>query len=107
MCSVSAINFSHRGQPLAGVGFDTPTLYGSWSTSAFFHNGQAATLQALFATGHGNASSLPAADVTALVRVGVRSQPDPRWCIAVDLVIGTVLMALGMQMVSPHIVSIP
>jgi YVTN family beta-propeller protein len=55
-----------QGQPLAGIGFDTPTLYGSWSSSAFFHNGQAATLQDVFASGHGNTSSLPAADLNAL-----------------------------------------
>ncbi|MCY1502983.1 Ricin-type beta-trefoil lectin domain-like protein [compost metagenome] len=60
-------------QPLAGVGFDTPTLSGTWNTTAFFHNGQAATLQDLLAGGHGNASSLPANDVVAL-REYVRSQ---------------------------------
>ena len=59
-------------QPLAGVGFDTPTLSGTWNTTAFFHNGQAATLQDLLAGGHGNASSLPANDVVAL-REYVRS----------------------------------
>ncbi|WP_259372044.1 LamG-like jellyroll fold domain-containing protein [Caldimonas mangrovi] len=55
-----------NGQPLAGVGFDTPTLYGSWATSGYFHNGQAATLQDLFTSGHGNAAALPAADRSAL-----------------------------------------
>jgi hypothetical protein len=55
-----------QGQPLTGIGFDTPTLYGSWSSSAFFHNGQAATLRDVFASGHGNTSSLPAADLNAL-----------------------------------------
>ncbi|RIX82306.1 Ig-like domain-containing protein [Acidovorax cavernicola] len=59
-------------QPLAGVGFDTPTLLGTWNTAAFFHNGQAATLQDVLAGGHGNASSLPAADVVA-IREYVRS----------------------------------
>ncbi|QNK70743.1 Ig-like domain-containing protein [Variovorax sp. PAMC26660] len=64
-------------QPLAGVGFDTPTLLGTWNTTAFFHNGQAATLQDVLASGHGNASSLPAADVVA-IREYVRSQDtDP------------------------------
>ncbi|RQO51223.1 hypothetical protein DBV14_17330 [Variovorax sp. KBW07] len=64
-------------QPLAGVGFDTPTLVGTWNTAAFFHNGQAATLQDVLAGGHGNASSLPAADVVA-IREYVRSQDtDP------------------------------
>ncbi|MDQ0588818.1 RICIN domain-containing protein [Variovorax paradoxus] len=60
-------------QPLAGLGFDTPTLSGTWNTAAFFHNGQAASLQAVLDSGHGNASSLPAADVVAL-REYVRSQ---------------------------------
>ncbi|MDH6592396.1 PKD repeat protein [Variovorax sp. TBS-050B] len=59
-------------QPLAGLGFDTPTLSGTWSNTAFFHNGQAATLQAVLESGHGNASSLPASDVVAL-REYVRS----------------------------------
>lgn len=31
-------------QPLAGVGFDTPTLIGLWDSAPYFHNGQAATL---------------------------------------------------------------
>ncbi|MBT2333443.1 ricin-type beta-trefoil lectin domain protein [Variovorax paradoxus] len=60
-------------QPLAGLGFDTPTLSGTWNTTAFFHNGQAATLQDVLNSGHGNASSLPAADMVAL-REYVRSQ---------------------------------
>lgn len=60
-------------QPLAGLGFDTPTLSGTWNTTAFFHNGQAATLQDVLNSGHGNASSLPATDVVAL-REYVRSQ---------------------------------
>jgi mono/diheme cytochrome c family protein len=59
-------------QPLAGVGFDTPTLSGTWNTTAFFHNGQAATLQDVLNSGHGNASSLPPTDVVAL-REYVRS----------------------------------
>lgn len=64
--TIQASSGQGAGQPLAGVGFDTPTLFGSWSTSAFFHNGQAAALQNVFSSGHGNASSLPAADQTAL-----------------------------------------
>ncbi|WP_343715096.1 Ig-like domain-containing protein [Inquilinus sp.] len=36
------------GQPLAGVGFDTPTLTGIWQSSSYFHNGQAATLADVF-----------------------------------------------------------
>jgi hypothetical protein len=59
-------------QPLAGVGFDTPTLSGTWNAASYFHNGQAATLQDVLAGGHGNASSLPPSDVVAL-REYVRS----------------------------------
>jgi PKD repeat protein len=61
-----------HNQPLAGLGFDTPTLSGTWNTTAFFHNGQAATLQDVLNSGHGNASSLPSTDVVAL-REYVRS----------------------------------
>jgi PKD repeat protein len=65
--TVQASSGLGNGQPLAGVGFDTPTLYGGWATPVFFHNGQAATLQNVFASGHGGVSGLPAADLTALV----------------------------------------
>ena len=58
--------------PLAGVGFDTPTLTGSWSATSYFHNGQKASLQDVLAGGHGNASGLPQADIVAL-REYVRS----------------------------------
>lgn len=53
-------------QALAGVGFDTPTLYGLWATSSFFHNGQAATLQDASAAGHGGTQALSVADRGAL-----------------------------------------
>jgi DNA-binding beta-propeller fold protein YncE len=33
-----------HGQPLQGMGFETPTLKGLWNTAPYFHNGQAATL---------------------------------------------------------------
>lgn len=33
------------GLPLAGIGFETPTLIGIWDTAPYLHNGQAATLQ--------------------------------------------------------------
>jgi mono/diheme cytochrome c family protein len=56
-----------NGQPLAGVGFDTPTLFGSWSAGPYLHNGQAATLLDLFNGGHGNVQGLPAQDRAALV----------------------------------------
>lgn len=55
-----------NNQPLAGVGFDTPTLFGTWANSSYFHNGQAAQLSSVFTAAHGNAGSLSAADVTAL-----------------------------------------
>ena len=65
--TIQASSGQGAGQPLAGVGFDTPTLYGSWALSGYFHNGQAATLQDVFtASAHGSAGSLPAADVSAL-----------------------------------------
>jgi len=54
-------------QPLAGTGIDTPTLYGLWATTSFFHNGQAATLNDVFAAGHGGTQALAAADRGALV----------------------------------------
>jgi mono/diheme cytochrome c family protein len=36
------------GQPLAGVGIDTPTLYGLWENGSYLHNGQAKTLEEVF-----------------------------------------------------------
>ncbi|MDR7299283.1 DNA-binding beta-propeller fold protein YncE [Pelomonas aquatica] len=54
-------------QALAGVGFHTPPLYGLWAAPSFFHNGQAATLQEVFTTGHGGTQPLSAADRSALV----------------------------------------
>ncbi|MFT5851062.1 MAG: DNA-binding beta-propeller fold protein YncE [Colwellia sp.] len=35
------------GQALAGVGFDTPSLLGSWFKAPYFHNGQVGTLAAV------------------------------------------------------------
>ena len=40
------------GMPLAGVGFDTPTLRGIFDTAPYFHNGSAPTLDAVL-TAHG------------------------------------------------------
>jgi len=54
-------------QALAGVGIDTPTLYGLWAATSFFHNGQAATLQEVLAAGHGGTQLLSATDRGALV----------------------------------------
>lgn len=63
--------------PLAGVGFDTPTLHGLWQQgSSYYHNGQANTFNDVFAasaqSGGANFSqqhggSVPAAQVGALV----------------------------------------
>ena len=64
--TIQASSGRGNGQALAGVGFDTPTLFDTWTVSRYFHNGQAATLQDVFASGHGNVSTLPAADLTAL-----------------------------------------
>lgn len=64
--TVQASSGLGNGQPLAGVGFDTPTLFGSWAAAPYFHNGQAATLQQVFASGHGNVQGLPASELAAL-----------------------------------------
>ena len=42
-------------QPLAGFGFETPTLKGIWSAAPYLHNGQAQTLdEVLLIPGHGS-----------------------------------------------------
>jgi hypothetical protein len=64
--TIQASSGKGNNLPLAGVGFDTPTLFGTWSNSSFFHNGQAAQVQNVFTSAHGNAASLSAADQTAL-----------------------------------------
>lgn len=56
-----------RGQALAGAGFATPPLHGLWAAPSYFHNGQAATLDEVFAAGHGNSQAVPAAERAALV----------------------------------------
>jgi YVTN family beta-propeller protein len=63
------------GQALAGIGFDTPTLYGLWNARSFFHNGQATTLRDVFKAGHGGTQALSAADSAALVEY-LRSLDD-------------------------------
>ena len=55
-----------NNQPLAGVGFDTPTLFGTWANSSYLHNGQAAALSSVFTATHGNVAGLSGADVIAL-----------------------------------------
>lgn len=49
--TIQASSGKGSNQPLAGKGFDTPTLYGLSQSSSFFHNGRAATLKDVFATG--------------------------------------------------------
>jgi len=48
------------------VGFDTPTLLGSWTAKSYLHNGQKASVLDVITDGHGNAAGLPAADQQAL-----------------------------------------
>lgn len=55
-----------NGQPLPGVGFDTPTLFGTWAAPNYFHNGQQPTLEKLFAFGHGNSGAMSLEDQQAL-----------------------------------------
>lgn len=57
-----------NGAPLAGVGFDTPTLHGLWETAPYLHNGQAATLADVLGSGHGGAGALSTANRDALVK---------------------------------------
>ena len=53
--------------PLAGIGFDTPTLIGVWDTAPYLHDGRALTLSdALLGTGHGNADTLDGTQLTEL-----------------------------------------
>ncbi|UXH80017.1 Ig-like domain-containing protein [Roseateles amylovorans] len=56
-----------NGQPLAGVGFDTPTLFDLWRLGSYFHDGQATDLASLLAGGHGGADNLAAPQRQALV----------------------------------------
>lgn len=47
------------GQPIAGTGFDTPTLLGIWETAPYLHDGSAASLYDVIEnTSHGNAGAL-------------------------------------------------
>ncbi|WP_120512418.1 NPCBM/NEW2 domain-containing protein [Photobacterium salinisoli] len=49
--TIQASSGQGSGNALGGVGFDTPTLIGVWSTPPYFHNGQAATLNDVLQTG--------------------------------------------------------
>jgi DNA-binding beta-propeller fold protein YncE/cytochrome c peroxidase len=57
------------GQPLEGVGFETPTLKGIWDTAPYLHDGRAATLFEVFAdtahVGEGLMSEADRADLVA------------------------------------------
>lgn len=64
--TIRATSGSGSGQPLAGVGFDTPTLLGVWSNPVFLHDGQADSVLALLGAGHGNAGNLAQGDRVAL-----------------------------------------
>jgi hypothetical protein len=56
------------GQPLAGVGFDTPTLKGVWNTAPYLHDGQASTLEdVLNSDEHIIGDALSAAEMGQLV----------------------------------------
>ena len=64
--TIRASSGQGSGQPLAGVGFDTPTLFGVWSNPVLFHDGQADSVLTLLNNGHGNAGNLSASDRGAL-----------------------------------------
>lgn len=56
------------GLPLAGVGFDTPTLKGVWDSAPYLHDGSAATLaEALRTPEHVGAAPLSAEDEADLI----------------------------------------
>ena len=56
------------GQPLAGVGFDTPTLKGLWADPPYLHNGQAANLAAVLnSAAHGGTNTLTSTERNQLV----------------------------------------
>jgi hypothetical protein len=56
------------GEPLEGIGFDTPTLRGLWASAPYLHNGQAATLEeVLMSAEHGGTDTLTPAERAHLV----------------------------------------
>jgi len=72
-------------QPLPGVGFDTPTLLGLWSTAPYLHNGQAPTLDdVLLIPGHGSSSTLSSEQrallVDYLLQIDNDGGPFPAGC---------------------------
>ena len=54
------------GDSIAPGGVDTPTLLDVWRTAPYFHDGSAATLEAVLASGHGGGDVLEAAERAAL-----------------------------------------
>lgn len=73
------------GQPLVGIGFDTPTLQGLWSGAPYLHNGQAQTLDdVLLIPGHGTASTLSSFEradlVEYLLQIDSDGGPVPAGC---------------------------
>jgi DNA-binding beta-propeller fold protein YncE len=64
--TIQASSGQGSGQPLAGVGIDTPTLKGLWKSAPYLHNGAAATLADVLAnTAH--AGTLASGDADLLV----------------------------------------
>ena len=55
------------GAPFGADGIDTPTLLGVWGPPPYFHDGSAASLEAVLASGHGGAADLAADAREALV----------------------------------------
>ncbi|MCK6264911.1 NPCBM/NEW2 domain-containing protein [Vibrio sp. ZSDE26] len=49
--TIDATSGQGIGAPLAGVGFDTPSLIGLWNSAPYFHNGQASTLDEVLQIG--------------------------------------------------------
>jgi DNA-binding beta-propeller fold protein YncE len=56
------------GQPLDGLGFETPTLKGAWNTAPYLHNGQADTLlEVLSNPDHGDTRGLTTTEMDQLI----------------------------------------
>ena len=74
--TIIASSGTGSGQPLAGIGFKTPTLLGAWRTAPYFHNGSAATLADVVDSRHGGERALSGAERDKLVAY-VRSLDRP------------------------------
>ena len=55
------------GSSIADAGVDTPTLLGVWRTRPYFHDGSAASVEAVVATGHGADREMTDGEQAALV----------------------------------------